>query len=88
MMLAWCGVAMFLCGWLALGKKPYQALLIASITGNEISSSFRAINPRAEPKTVPPMRSKARGTTFPQNEIGPMTTTAWFMGAVSRWHSF
>lgn len=27
-MLAWCGVAMFLCGWLALGKKPYQALLI------------------------------------------------------------
>ncbi|MTH47385.1 FUSC family protein [Intestinirhabdus alba] len=28
LMLAWCGVAMFLCGWLALGKKPYQALLI------------------------------------------------------------
>ena len=27
-MLAWCGAAMFLCGWLALGKKPYQALLI------------------------------------------------------------
>ncbi len=27
-MLLWCAVAMFLCGWLALGKKPYQALLI------------------------------------------------------------
>jgi uncharacterized membrane protein YccC len=27
-MLVWCAVAMFLCGWLALGKKPYQALLI------------------------------------------------------------
>ncbi len=27
-MLIWCGVAMFLCGWLALGKRPYQALLI------------------------------------------------------------
>ncbi|WP_432224004.1 FUSC family protein [Enterobacter wuhouensis] len=27
-MLAWCAGAMFLCGWLALGKKPYQALLI------------------------------------------------------------
>ncbi len=27
-MLAWCGAAMFLCGWLALGKRPYQALLI------------------------------------------------------------
>lgn len=28
LMLIWCAVAMFLCGWLALGKKPYQALLI------------------------------------------------------------
>ncbi len=28
LMLLWCGAAMFLCGWLALGKKPYQALLI------------------------------------------------------------
>ncbi len=28
LMLLWCAVAMFLCGWLALGKKPYQALLI------------------------------------------------------------
>nr|VUD23625.1 Putative inner membrane protein [Salmonella sp. NCTC 7297] len=28
LMLVWCAVAMFLCGWLALGKKPYQALLI------------------------------------------------------------
>jgi len=27
-MLLWCAAAMFLCGWLALGKKPYQALLI------------------------------------------------------------
>ncbi|MDI3361474.1 FUSC family protein [Lelliottia sp. V106_10] len=27
-MLLWCAGAMFLCGWLALGKKPYQALLI------------------------------------------------------------
>ncbi|EAA8371344.1 FUSC family protein [Salmonella enterica] len=28
LMLVWCAVAMFLCGWLTLGKKPYQALLI------------------------------------------------------------
>lgn len=28
LMLIWCAAAMFLCGWLALGKKPYQALLI------------------------------------------------------------
>src|SRR5699024_6030115 len=28
LMLVWCAAAMFLCGWLALGKKPYQALLI------------------------------------------------------------
>ncbi|MNC12150.1 Inner membrane protein YeeA [compost metagenome] len=28
LMLVWCAVAMFLCGWLALGKRPYQALLI------------------------------------------------------------
>lgn len=28
LMIVWCAVAMFLCGWLALGKKPYQALLI------------------------------------------------------------
>ena len=28
LMLLWCAVAMFLCGWLALGKRPYQALLI------------------------------------------------------------
>lgn len=27
-MLLWCAAAMFLCGWLALGKKPYQALII------------------------------------------------------------
>ncbi|MGE0969903.1 FUSC family protein [Klebsiella sp. WOUb02] len=27
-MVLWCAVAMFLCGWLALGRKPYQALLI------------------------------------------------------------
>ncbi len=28
LMMLWCAAAMFLCGWLALGKKPYQALLI------------------------------------------------------------
>ncbi|NUU67318.1 FUSC family protein [Enterobacteriaceae bacterium BIT-l23] len=28
LMLLWCAVSMFLCGWLTLGKKPYQALLI------------------------------------------------------------
>ena len=28
LMVLWCAAAMFLCGWLALGKKPYQALLI------------------------------------------------------------
>ncbi|HAM4924269.1 TPA: FUSC family protein, partial [Escherichia coli] len=28
LMLVWCTAAMFLCGWLALGKKPYQGLLI------------------------------------------------------------
>lgn len=28
LMLLWCAAAMFLCGWLALGKHPYQALLI------------------------------------------------------------
>jgi uncharacterized membrane protein YccC len=27
-MVLWCAAAMFLCGWLALGKRPYQALLI------------------------------------------------------------
>lgn len=31
-MLLWCAVAMFLCGWLALGKKPYRALLIGITT--------------------------------------------------------
>lgn len=28
LMLIWCAIAMFLCGFLALGKRPYQALLI------------------------------------------------------------
>ncbi|EKN3737921.1 FUSC family protein [Yersinia enterocolitica] len=28
LMLAWCGVVMFLCGYLTLGKRPYMALLI------------------------------------------------------------
>jgi uncharacterized membrane protein YccC len=28
LMLVWCAVAMFICGYLALGKRPYQALLI------------------------------------------------------------
>jgi len=28
LMIIWCGLAMFLCGYLALGKRPYQALLI------------------------------------------------------------
>lgn len=32
-MLLWCAAAMFLCGWLALGKKPYQALLIGITLG-------------------------------------------------------
>ena len=33
LMLLWCAGAMFLCGWLALGKKPYQALLIGITLG-------------------------------------------------------
>ena len=33
LMLIWCAGAMFLCGWLALGKKPYQALLIGITLG-------------------------------------------------------
>lgn len=28
LMLAWCAIGIFLCGYLALGKKPYRALLI------------------------------------------------------------
>jgi len=28
LMLVWCALAMFICGYLALGKRPYQALLI------------------------------------------------------------
>ncbi|WNN47277.1 FUSC family protein [Siccibacter colletis] len=32
-MLLWCALAMFLCGWLALGKRPYQALLIGITLG-------------------------------------------------------
>jgi uncharacterized membrane protein YccC len=28
LMLAWCGVVMFVCGYLTLGKRPYMALLI------------------------------------------------------------
>lgn len=28
LMLVWCGVVMFLCGYLTLGKRPYMALLI------------------------------------------------------------
>ncbi|HKM97903.1 MAG TPA: FUSC family protein [Buttiauxella sp.] len=28
LMLVWCAIAMFICGYLALGKRPYQALLI------------------------------------------------------------
>ncbi|CBK86014.1 hypothetical protein ENC_24930 [Enterobacter hormaechei] len=36
------------------------------MNGNEISSSFRAISPSAEPKTVPPMRSKARSQFLAQ----------------------
>ncbi|MNV68582.1 hypothetical protein D3C71_1614430 [compost metagenome] len=50
--------------------------------GSEMSSSFSAISPRAEPKIVPPIRSKARGTTFPQKEIGPMITTSVMSGQV------
>ena len=33
LMLIWCAASMFLCGWLALGKKPYQALLIGVTLG-------------------------------------------------------
>ncbi|WP_183130084.1 FUSC family protein, partial [Serratia plymuthica] len=28
LMLAWCGVVMFFCGYLTLGKRPYMALLV------------------------------------------------------------
>ncbi|MBE8813556.1 FUSC family protein, partial [Serratia marcescens] len=28
LMLAWCGVVMFVCGYLTLGKRPYMALLV------------------------------------------------------------
>lgn len=33
LMLMWCAGAMFLCGWLTLGKRPYQALLIGITLG-------------------------------------------------------
>lgn len=33
LMLMWCAAAMFLCGWLTLGKRPYQALLIGITLG-------------------------------------------------------
>lgn len=32
-MLLWCAAAMFLCGWLTLGKRPYQGLLIGITLG-------------------------------------------------------
>ena len=32
-MLAWCGVVMFICGYLTLGKRPYMALLIGITLG-------------------------------------------------------
>ncbi|MGX9742395.1 FUSC family protein [Pseudocitrobacter corydidari] len=33
LMLMWCAGAMFLCGWLTFGKRPYQALLIGITLG-------------------------------------------------------
>ncbi|XTZ39853.1 FUSC family protein [Salmonella enterica] len=38
LMLLWCAAAMFLCGWLALGKKPYQAILIGVTLGVVVGS--------------------------------------------------
>ncbi|WP_436876854.1 FUSC family protein [Siccibacter turicensis] len=32
-MMLWCAMAMFICGWLTLGKRPYQALLIGITLG-------------------------------------------------------
>ena len=33
LMLAWCGVVMFVCGYLTLGKRPYMALLVGITLG-------------------------------------------------------
>mgnify|MGYP001190243976 FL=1 len=33
LMLAWCGIVMFVCGYLTLGKRPYMALLIGITLG-------------------------------------------------------
>ena len=41
-----------------------------------------ALRPDAGKQHGEPMRSKARGTTFPQNEIGPITTTSVISGHV------
>ena len=47
LMLVWCAAAMFLCGWLALGKKPYQGLLIgvtlAIVVGSPIGEIDTAL---------------------------------------------
>ncbi|MDI8083862.1 hypothetical protein MJN69_31245, partial [Salmonella enterica subsp. enterica serovar Kentucky] len=64
LMLVWCAIAMFLCGWLALGKKPYQALqayrighwlwnkgrrALAIFLQNQVSVSFQVdIHPAAK----------------------------------------
>ena len=72
-------------GFLPSASQPQRNIAAAhqtNISGNEINSSCRAIRPKIEPNTVPPIRSKARGTTFPQNEIGPIITTMVTSGQV------
>ncbi len=44
LMLVWCAAAMFLCGWLALGKKPYQGLLIGVTLAIVVGSPTGEIN--------------------------------------------
>lgn len=47
LMLIWCAVAMFLCSWQSLGKKPYEALLIgitlAIVVGSPTSNMDTAL---------------------------------------------
>ncbi|WES66689.1 FUSC family protein [Superficieibacter sp. HKU1] len=46
-MLIWCAAAMFLCAWLTLGKRPYQALLIgitlAVVVGSPVGDMHTAL---------------------------------------------
>lgn len=50
LMLVWCGVVMFLCGYLTLGKRPYMALLIgitlAVVCGSAPGYEHRAMAQR------------------------------------------